>query len=70
MKNKINAIKESLKEDIIINRKEYILIMAVCILGSFVLGMLLSPKKELTIGSFNGNGNYGVDDDDEDEDDK
>ena len=45
----------------IMSKREFWLIAAVCLLGGIVLGMLCSPKKSLVIGSNNGNnsGNYG-----------
>lgn len=69
MKNKIMAFKESLQEDVVFNKKEYILTITVCILGAILFGMLITPKKALTIGSFNGNG-WSEDLDDEEEDNK
>ena len=53
---KYELFKESLKEDIVVNKKEYLLIIAVCILGGILAGIIFSPKKSMTIGSFNGNG--------------
>ena len=55
--------RESLKEDIVINKKEYILTLAVCVLGSMLLGLLLSPKGARIYGSYNGNGCNENDDD-------
>lgn len=56
MFKKLASFKESLKEDVTFNKKEYILTLLVCILGGILFGMIITPKKELTIGSFNGNG--------------
>jgi len=67
MKDKIALFKESLKDDVVVNKKEYLLTLAVLILGSILLGIILSPKKEMVFGSFNGNGNYPCDQEDEDE---
>lgn len=55
--------RESLKEDIVINKKEYILTLAVCVLGSMLLGLLLSPKGARIYGSYNGNGCNEIDED-------
>ena len=38
-------------------KREYFLIMAVCVLSGLVVGMFLSPKKMMMIGSNNGNNN-------------
>lgn len=69
MFKKFAAFKESLKDDVIFNKKEYILTLLVCILGGILFGMLITPKKALTIGSFNGsyNGYNTGDDNDENE---
>lgn len=52
----IKGFIESLKEDIVINKKEYVLTLSVCILGGILAGIIFSPKKQTTIGSFNGCG--------------
>ena len=57
MKEKWELFKISLTEEKTMNKKEWILILAVCVLGGIVLGMLLSPRKNITIGSNNGNNN-------------
>ena len=44
---------------IVVNKREMVLGMAVCALAGFGLGMLLSPRKQVTIGSHNGNNNSG-----------
>ena len=44
---------------IIVKTREMVLGMAVCALAGFGLGVLLSPKKQVTIGSHNGNNNTG-----------
>ena len=56
MFKKIAAFKESLNDNVTFNKKEYILTLTVCVLGGILFGMIITPKKELTIGSFNGNG--------------
>lgn len=66
--NKLAQFKESLKDDYVINKKEYLLTLAVCILGGIVFGILFSPKGDSAIGSYNGNGCFNApDDEDEDE---
>ena len=72
MKEKWEALKETMEETVSVSKKEFWLIAAVCVLGGIVFGMLCSPKKSLVIGSNNGNnsGNYGngaPDEDGEDE---
>ncbi len=46
-----------------ISHKESCLMIAVAFLLGLVLGMFLSPKKNVTIGSNNGSNNIGVSDD-------
>ncbi len=41
------------------SRREFLLTLAVCILGGMVFGMLFSPRKNMVIGSNNGNGSGG-----------
>ena len=50
---------DALNVRIVVNKREMVLGMAVCALAGFGLGMLLSPKKQVTIGSHNGNNNSG-----------
>lgn len=38
------------------SRREFLLTLAVCILGGMVFGMFFSPRKNMVIGSNNGNG--------------
>lgn len=63
---KLIAFKESLNEDIVKNKREYILTLLVCVLSGILFGMLFSPKRESTIGSFNGNGCFVKNPDDND----
>lgn len=65
--NKLEQFKESLKDDYVINKKEYLLTLAVCILGGLLFGILFSPKGDSAIGSYNGNGCWDTSDDEEDE---
>lgn len=61
MKEKWELFKESLTETTSMSKREFLLTMAVCILGGIVFGLLFSPRKHTVIasnnGSNNGNGN-------------
>ena len=59
MKEKYMLWKESLTDEVKMSKKEYLLVIAVCILGGIVFGLLSSPRKTTTIGSHNGNNNCG-----------
>lgn len=48
--------KETLTDVTSMSKKEFLLTMAVCVLGGIVFGMLFSPRKSTVIGSHNGNG--------------
>ena len=63
MKEKWKEWTASLTDPQIMSKKEFLLTVAVCILGGIVFGMLCSPKKTTVIGSNNGNngGNCGKD---------
>lgn len=58
---KWESIKASLSEERTMSGREFLLTLAVCILGGIVFGMLFSPRKSTMIGSNNGNnsGNGG-----------
>ena len=57
MTEKIQKCWKSLNHTIILNQRELVLGVAACTLAGFVAGMLLSPRKNVTIGSNNsGNG--------------
>ena len=45
--------------EIVINKRELILGITACTLAGVLTGILLSPKKSVTIGSHNGNNNTG-----------
>jgi len=47
--------KDSLSEEKIMTKKEWLLTLAVCVLAGMVFGMFASPRKCTTIGSHNGN---------------
>ena len=55
MKEKWELFKESLLEEKIMTKKEWLLTLAVFALAGIVVGMFLSPRKNMTIGSHNGN---------------
>lgn len=59
MQEKWNELQTILEEMKIMKKREYFLTLAVCILSGLVLGMFLSPKKRVMIGSNNGNNNVG-----------
>ena len=50
---------DALNVRIVVNKREMVLGLTVCALAGFGLGMLLSPRKQVTIGSHNGNNNSG-----------
>ena len=55
MKEKWENFKVSLSDITAMSRREFLLTVAVCILGGMVFGMLFSPRKSMVIGSNNGN---------------
>ena len=55
MTEKITTFWKSLNRRIVVNQRELVLGLAVCALGGMVMGIALSPKKNVTIGSNNGN---------------
>lgn len=55
MTEKIKACWKSLDRRIIVNQRELVLGLAICTLAGIVTGIMLSPKKNVTIGSNNGN---------------
>lgn len=72
MKEKWNTFKESLTDITTMTKREFLLTIAVCVLGGMVLGIFLTPKKSVVIGSNNGNnsgnghGLKGIEDAEED----
>ena len=57
MTEKIQDCWKSLNRTIIVNQRELVLGVAACTLAGFVAGMLFSPRKNVTMGSYNsGNG--------------
>lgn len=65
MKEQWESFKETLDENKMMSKKEFLLMMAVCILGGIVFGLLFSPRKSVTLGCYNGN-NTGRSSKDED----
>ena len=59
MAEKIKACWKSLDRRIIVNQRELVLGLAICTLAGIVTGIMLSPKKNVTIGSNNGSNNSG-----------
>lgn len=57
MKEKWELFKESLTETTSMSKREFLLTVAVCILGGIVFGLLFSPRKHTMIASNNGNNN-------------
>ena len=57
MKEKWELFKLTLTETKTMTKKEWLLTLAVCILSGIVFGMLVSPRKQVTIGSHNGSNN-------------
>ncbi len=55
MKEKWEAFRVTLADTEEMSKKEFLLTIAVCILGGIVVGMLFSPRKSTMIGSCNGN---------------
>ena len=55
MVEKWESFKTSLAEERTMSGREFLLTLAVCILGGIVFGMLCSPRKSTMIGSNNGN---------------
>ncbi|MGN1179946.1 MAG: hypothetical protein ACI4SD_01940 [Suilimivivens sp.] len=55
MKEKWEEFRVSLSDTTSMSKREFLLTLAVCILGGIVFGMLCSPRKSTVIGSNNGN---------------
>ena len=51
--NRIKDFWNSLNENITVNRRELVLGIAACTLAGVVIGMLMAPPKDITIGSGN-----------------
>ena len=57
MCKKLEKIWSSLDRTILVNKRELVLGVAACTLAGVLAGILLSPRKTVTIGSHNGNNN-------------
>ena len=55
MIEKMQACWKSLDRIIIVNQRELVLGLAVCALAGIVVGAVFTPKKNVSIGSNNGN---------------
>ena len=60
----LKQIFSNLDEEKVVSKWEMLLTVTTCTLAGILLGILVSPKKRMMIGSHNGcyNGNYPVDD--------
>lgn len=59
MCKKLEKFWNSLDRAVVVNKRELVLGVAACTLAGILAGMLLSPRKTVTIGSNNGNNNTG-----------
>ena len=59
MCKKLKKFWNSLDRTILVNKRELVLGVAACTLAGVLAGILLSPRKTVTIGSHNGNNNTG-----------
>ena len=59
MCKKLEKFWNSLDRAILVNKRELVLGIAACTLAGVVAGILLSPRKTVTIGSHNGNNSTG-----------
>ena len=55
MKEKWEEFKVSLSDTTSMSKREFLLTLAVCMLGGIVFGTFCSPRKSTVIGSNNGN---------------
>ncbi len=59
---KIKEFWESLEEVITISKKDLFFILTTCSLACIVFGLFFSPKKNVTIGSYNGKSDSSYED--------
>ena len=59
MTEKIAKRWNALDKRIIVNQRELVLGVAACALAGVVVGLFLSPRKNVTIGSHNAGNNHG-----------
>ena len=55
---KLQKYWKSLDRNLIVNQRELLLGLTVCALAVVLTGILVSPRKHMTIGSYNGNGTF------------
>lgn len=58
--SKLKTIWDSLGETTTVSKRELALGLSTCLLSGMVIGMLCSPRKNMTIGSHNGCNNAGI----------
>ena len=56
---KITSCWKNLDRKIMVNQRELVLGVAACALAGVVVGIFLSPRKNVTIGSHNASNNQG-----------
>lgn len=59
MLKKLEKTWKDLDRSIIVNKRELVLGVTACTLAGIVLGVFLSPRKNLTFGTYNDNHNSG-----------
>lgn len=59
MTEKIVKCWKDMDRRIIVNQRELVLGVAACALAGVVVGLFLSPRKNVTIGSHNASNNHG-----------
>ena len=55
---KLQKYWKSLDRNLIVNQRELLLGLTVCALAGVLTGILVSTRKHMTIGSYNGNGTF------------
>ena len=56
---KLQKYWKSLDRNLIVNQRELLLGLTVCALAGVLTGILVSPRKHMTIGSYNGHNSSG-----------
>lgn len=59
MCKKLEKFWNSLDRAVVVNKRELVLGITACTLAGVLMGILLSPRKTVTIGRNNGNNNTG-----------
>lgn len=57
MGTKLQRYWASLDRKILVSQRELVLGITACTLAGILVGILVSPRKAMTIGSYNGNNN-------------